>query len=103
MAFLGLVPSERSTGDTRHRGGITKTGDVRARMALVEAAWTYRHPAGIGEAHQHRQKQLSEKVRNIAWKAQARLRARYRRLLAKGKRATIAVTAVARELAEAGS
>jgi transposase len=68
-------------------------------MALVEAAWTHRHPAGIGEVHQRRQKQLSEKVRNIAWKAQARLCARYRRLLANGKRATIAVTAVARELA----
>ncbi len=68
-------------------------------MALVEAAWTYRHPAGIGEAHQRRQKRLSEQVRNIAWKARARLSARYRRLVAKGKRTTIVVTAVARELA----
>ena len=68
-------------------------------MALVEAAWTYRQAAGIGEAHQRRHKQLSEQVRNIAWKAQARLCARYRRLVAKGKRTTIAVTAVARELA----
>ena len=71
MAFLGLVLSERSTGDTRHRGGITKTGNIRTRMALVEGAWTYRHPADIGEAHQRRQVELPEQVRDIAWKAQA--------------------------------
>jgi len=99
MAFLGLVPSERSTGDSRRQGGITKTGNVRARMALIEAAWTYRHPAGIGEAHQRRQQRLPERVRDIAWKAQARPCARYRRSIAKGKRTTITVTAVARELA----
>jgi len=55
MAFLGLVPSERSTGDTKRQGGITKAGNVRARKALVEAAWTYRHSAGVGEKHQQRQ------------------------------------------------
>jgi len=51
MAFLGLVPSERSTGETRRQGGITKAGNVSARTALVEAAWTYRHSAGIGVQH----------------------------------------------------
>ena len=99
MAFLGLVPSERSTGETRRQGAITKTGNIRARRTLVEAAWTYRHPAGIGSAHQRRHAQLPEKIRDIAWKAQARLCARYRRLMAKGKRATVAITAIAREIA----
>jgi transposase len=99
MAFLGLVPSERSTGETRRQGGITKTGNIRARRALIEAAWTYRYPAGIGDAHQRRQSELPQQVREIAWKAQVRLCARYRRLMAKGKRKTVATTAIARELA----
>ncbi|MBV9789221.1 MAG: IS110 family transposase [Chloroflexi bacterium] len=99
MAFLGLVPSERSTGETRRQGGITKAGNSSARRVLVEAAWTYRHSAGLGVDHQRRQQGLPEQVRDIAWKAQARLCARYRRLMAKGKRNTVAVTAVAREMA----
>lgn len=99
MAFLGLVPTERSTGERRRLGGITKTGNVRARMALVEAAWTYRHSAGVGVAHQRRQQQLPEKIRDIAWKAQTRLCARYRRLMARGKRTTVVTTAIAREIA----
>jgi transposase len=99
MAFLGLVPSERSTGETRHQGGITKTGNSSARKVLVEAAWTYRHSAGLGVDHQRRQKDLPEPVRDIAWKAQTRLCARFRRLLAKGKRNTIVVVAIAREIA----
>lgn len=99
MAFLGLVPSERSTGETRRQGGITKTGNVSARKALVEAAWTYRHSAGIGKDHQERQQGLPQQVRDIAWKAQTRLCARYRRLTAKGKRNTVVVTAIAREIA----
>jgi transposase len=99
MAFLGLVPSERSTGETRRQGGITKTGNTRARKALIEAAWTYRHSAGIGDRHQRRQAELPERIREIAWKAQARLCSRYRRLVAKGKKTTVATTAIARELA----
>jgi transposase len=99
MAFLGLVPSERSTGETRHQGGITKTGNSSARKVLVEAAWTYRHSAGLGVDHQRRQKDLPEPVRDIAWKAQTRLCARFRRLLAKGKRNTLVVVAIAREIA----
>ena len=98
MAFLGLVPSERSTGDARRRGGITKTGNTRARKALIEAAWTYRHAAGIGDKHQRRQVCLPQQVREIAWKAQTRLCARYRRLAAKGKLLTVVVTAIAREM-----
>jgi transposase len=73
MAFLGLVPSERSTGETRRQGGITKTGNVSPRTALVEAAWTYRHSAGLGVAHQRRQLGLPQTIREIAWKAQTRL------------------------------
>lgn len=99
MAFLGLVPSERSTGETRRQGGITKTGNTRARKALVEAAWTYRHSAGLGRHHQDRQRGLPQGVRAIAWTAQTRLCARYRRLIARGKRKTVAATAVAREIA----
>jgi transposase len=99
MAFLGLVPSERSTGEARRQGGITKTGNTRARKALVEAAWTYRHAAGLGKDHQDRLRGLPQRVRDIAWKAQTRLCARYRRLMAKGKRNTVAVTAIAREIA----
>lgn len=99
MAFLGLVPSERSTGETRRQGGITKAGNAHARKALVEAAWTYRHSAGIGRDHQERQQGLPQQVRDIAWKAQTRLCARYRQLMAKGKRNTVVVTAIAREIA----
>jgi transposase len=99
MAFLGLVPSERSTGETRRQGGITKAGNSRARKALVEAAWTYRHSAGVGAEHQRRQAGLPPEVREIAWKAQVRLSARYRRLMAKGKRNTVVVVAIAREIA----
>ena len=99
MAFLGLVPSERSTGETKRQGGITKAGNSSARKALVEAAWTYRHSAGVGIQHQQRQAGLPQQVREIAWKAQTRLCARYRRLMAKGKRNTIIVVAIAREIA----
>ena len=99
MAFLGLVPSERSTGETRRLGGITKAGNAYARKALVEAAWTYRHSAGLGVQHQQRQRDLPERVCEIAWKAQTRLCARYRRLMARGKRNTVVVVAIARELA----
>ena len=98
MAFLGLVPSERSTGETRKQGGITKAGNTRARKALIEAAWTYQHSAGVGEHHEKRQSGLPEIVRDIAWKAQTRLCARYRRLTARGKKKTVAVVAIAREI-----
>jgi transposase len=99
MAFLGLVPSERSTGEIRRQGGITKTGNSRARKVIVEAAWTYRYSAGLGVDHQRRQQDLPASVRDIAWKAQTRLCARYRRMTAKGKRNTVVVVAIAREIA----
>lgn len=98
MAYLGLVPSERSTGDAVRRGSITKAGNGRVRHMLVESAWTYRHPPKIGKAKLYKLEQTSPKVREIAWKAQARLTARYRALSAKGKKTTIVCTAIAREL-----
>jgi len=99
MAYLGLVPSEHSTGDTIKRGPITKTGNRRARRMLVECAWSYRHPPRVGRAKQEKVAAAPPAVRQIAWKAQCRLHNRYRSLIRKGKLKTVANTAVARELA----
>ncbi|TIU14706.1 MAG: IS110 family transposase, partial [Mesorhizobium sp.] len=95
---LGLVPGERSTGETVRRGSITKAGNGRVRHMLVESAWTYRHPPKVGKAKLYRLEQASPKVREIAWKAQSRLTARYRMLSARGTRTTVVCTAIAREL-----
>src|SRR5688500_18343 len=76
MAYLGLVPSERSTGEQVWRGSITKAGNPRARRVLIEGAWTYRYPARLSRALQVRQESLPTVVRAIAWKAQLRLCAR---------------------------
>jgi transposase len=98
MGYLGLVPSERSTGATIRRGGITKAGNGRVRHMLVESAWTYRHAPRIGAKKLYRIEQAPPKVREIAWKAQTRLTARYRMLSSRGKRTTVVCTAIAREL-----
>ena len=73
MGFLGLVPSEYSTGETRRQGEITKTGNGHARRVLVEAAWNYRFPARISRVLQVRQEGQPKAVREIAWRAQLRL------------------------------
>jgi transposase len=100
MAFLGLVPSERSTGDTVKRGGLTLTGNRRARRVLVEGAWSYRYPARMTEIIRVRLEGLPKAVREIAWKAQTRLCARYRRMTVNaGKKKPIVVAAIAREMA----
>ena len=99
MGYLGLVPTERSTGATVRRGGITKAGNSRVRHLLVESAWTYRHPPKIGVKKLYIHERVSPAVREIAWKAQSRLTSRYRRLAATGKRSTVVCTAIARELA----
>lgn len=99
MAYLGLVPSESSSGANRRRGGITKTGNAHVRRVLVEAAWTYRHPARKTSTLQRRAEKTSEEVQAIAWKAQQRLCSRYWALDARGKLKVQACTAVARELA----
>jgi transposase len=99
MAFLGLVPRERSTGDTVRRAGLTLAGNRRARRVLVEAAWSYRHPARVSETLRARLEGLPKPVRDIAWKAQIRLCARYRRLSAAGKKLPVVIAAIAREMA----
>jgi transposase len=98
MAYLGVVPSEHSSGGTKSRGGITKTGNGHVRRLLVEAAWTYRHPARKTAYLQRRSGQTSEAVQEIAWKAQTRLCGRYRLLEARGKLSVQTCTAIAREL-----
>lgn len=99
MAYLGLVPSEASTGDTIKRGPITKTGNRRARRMLVECSWSYRHPPRVGRNKEEKVAAAPLAVRAIAWKAQSRLHNRYRSLIRKGKLKTVAITAVAREFA----
>ena len=98
MGYLGLVPSERSTGAAVRRGGITKAGNGRVRHMLVESAWTYRHPPRIGKAKLYRLEAAPPRAREIAWKAQTRLTARYRALTRRGKKTTVVCTAIAREL-----
>jgi hypothetical protein len=98
-AFLGLVPSERSTGKTIKRGGLTLAGDRRARRVLVEGAWAYRYPARVTETIRVRLEGLPKAVREIAWKAQTRLCGRHRRMTAAGKKKPIVVAAIAREMA----
>jgi transposase len=99
MGYLGLVASENTTGDRVRRGGITKAGNRRARRALIEASWNYRHPARVSSAKQARVAAAPRRVREIAWKAQTRLTARFRALSRKGKKPVVVVTAIARELA----
>lgn len=98
MAYLGLVPSEYSSGATIKRGRITKAGNGYARRALVEAAWTYRFPARVTRHLRKRSNQLPINIRQISWKAQMRLCGKFRRLRAKGKSTPVVTTAIAREL-----
>lgn len=97
-AFVGLVPSEYSSGSSRRQGGITKAGNGRARRVLVEAAWAYRHPAKVSAHIQQRIDQLPKSLQDLGWKAQVRLCKRFRRLVARGKHPNVVVTAIAREL-----
>jgi len=98
MAFLGLVPSESSSGPNRRRGGITKTGNGHVRRLLIEAAWCYRFPARKSAPLQRRAEKTSTAVQAIAWKAQKRLCARFRYLDQRGMRRVKISTAIAREL-----
>jgi transposase len=98
MAYLGLVPSEHSSGGTRRQGGITKAGNGAARRVLIEAAWSYRFPARISRELLSRQEGLPKAIRDVAWQAQERLCRRYRRLAQAGKLPTVVTTAIAREL-----
>jgi len=99
MGYIGLVPSEHSSGAIRRQGGITKAGNSTARRMLVEAAWSYRFPARISREKLVHQEALAKPIRDIAWKAQERLCGRYRKLARAGKKLTVICTAIARELA----
>ncbi|WP_341206977.1 IS110 family transposase [uncultured Psychrosphaera sp.] len=98
MSYLGLVPSEHSSGGKRHIGAITKCGNGRARRLLVEGAHTYRYAANISTDMQKRQEGLPKDIIDIAWKAQIRLCKRYKKMIAKGKHYNLVVTAIAREM-----
>jgi transposase len=97
MNFLGLIPSEYSTGERRRQGSITKAGNTHARRALVEGAWAYRYPAKISRHLQLRLEQQPKAIQDISWKAQVRLCKRSRQLSARGKYANQVVVAIARE------
>jgi transposase len=98
MAYLGLVPSEHSSGTSIKRGGLTKAGNSTARRLLIEAAWCYRFPARVSRELLIRQESQPKPICEIAWKAQLRLCARYRRLARTGKPANVVTGAIAREL-----
>ena len=99
MAYLGLVPSEHSSGERTQRGSITRAGNTHVRRILVESAWAYRFKPALTPPLRARNAPLSTQVRAVAWKAQHRLHGRYVRMLARGKNKQQTVTAVARELA----
>lgn len=98
MAYLGLVPSEHSSGERVVRGSITKTGNAHARRLLTEAAWNYRFQARIGGRAQRRAEDLPQMIRDLGWKAQLRLTGRFSRLRARGVQINKVCVAVAREL-----
>jgi transposase len=99
MSYVGLVPGEHSSGAKRRQGSITKAGNSAARRMLVEVAWHYQHAPRVSPIIATRQDQLPKEVSDIAWKAQLRLHAKFKRLMARRVMKTKAVVAVARELA----
>ena len=101
MSYLGLTPSESSSGARQRRGPITRTGNGHGRRVLVEAAWPDRHPPRVGAARRQRRIGQPGWAVAVADRAQQRLHRRYRRLVGHGKPATVANVAVARELAGA--
>lgn len=99
MAWLGLSPSEHSSGNTTRRGRLTKTGNTLARAMRVEAGWSYRHPPKEGHPYLKRAAHLPQEIKDIGWKAQTRLCKRYRDLSRTGKLQPRVLAAIARELA----
>jgi len=97
-AYLGLVPSLYASGESAHRGKITKAGNAHIRRALVQACWQYRHRAGVGPKLRERQAGQPQRVLTIADEAQRRLTARFQRLVARGKNTNKVIIAIAREL-----
>lgn len=98
MAYLGLVPTESSSGEKRRQGSISKTGNSHARWIMIEASHHYRLEPGISPQLSKRQEGLSEDVKAVAWKAQTRLHKRMKQLLGRGKQRNKVQVAVAREL-----
>ncbi len=98
MAYLGLVPSEHSTGKRRSQGAITLTGNAHARRMLVESAWSYRFPARQTMHLKRKAVNASQQAKAIAWRAQKRLCGRYRSLTQAGKNQKLVCVAIAREL-----
>jgi len=99
MSYLGLVPSEYSTGESCAQGKITKTGNGHVRRVLIESAWTYRYPARMSRELVVRNQGQPSAVRDIAWRAQLRLCSRFRRFRARGMPHNKICVAIARELA----
>ncbi len=97
MAFTGLIPSEHSSGASRHQGSITKTGNRHIHRVLVESAWAYRHAPEVRGKLRERLEGQSPEVVAYSWTAQCRLNGTYRRIATK-KGAHTAVVATAREL-----
>ncbi len=97
MAYVGLVPSEHSSGDRRRLGAITKAGNARVRHVLIQAAWHYRKRPTVGASLRQRQRGQNPDVIRHAWKCQRRLYTLLHRLAAK-KPSQVAATAVAREM-----
>jgi len=98
MKYVGLTPSEHSSGEKRRLGGITKCGNGRARRLLIEGAHSYRHAAKVSKEMQVRQEGLPKVIIDKAWEAQLRLCRRYQRLIQRGKLRNVVVTAIAREM-----
>ena len=98
MSYLGLVPSEFSSGNSRQRSALTRTGNSRVRRLLVEAAWNYRHPARLSREIEIRQEGQPAVIVDIAWKAQLRLCHRYHKLRYRGLHQNKTCAAIAREL-----
>jgi transposase len=99
MGFVGLVPSEYSSGGSAKRGHLTKAGNAHLRTQLVESAWAYQHRAGVGTVLRHRQDGLPPATIARAWKAQLRLCGRFRRMAAIKDNKSVVAAAIARELA----
>jgi transposase len=99
MSYLGLVPSEATTGQQRRLGSITKTGSGHARRLLIEAAWHYRPRPNLGKTLTERQQDQPQEAVAISWSAQRRLHRTWARLETRGKRRTLIAVATARELA----
>lgn len=99
MSFLGLVPSEHSSGRRRSQGRISRTGNGHVRRILIEAAWCYHYPAKVSREIQLRQDRLPLPIRDIAWRAQLRLTQHYQHMQRDGKPHNVTIVALARELA----